>query len=283
MIVHEVGMRPLLFSLIFFLCAPNACLAWGDSGHKTVAEIATAYLSQKAISQIEDLLEGGLKEFVDVASWADDITGDRPETSPWHVVPIPPDGVRYDRVRDCKNDDCIVEKIKDFSQIVGDQRAVKLKRVEALKFLIHFVGDLHVPLHAHPPVNNSKGTWVRIGEKTNRINCWWDSGWCDTGFEAEFGSTPSEVVKTLIAQITVDQRKEWMKGTSEDWANESFQIAHNFISKYDLIDAVRRDNNTEMTPIVLPDSALEEMKAIAAQRLKMAGVRLAWLLNQALK
>jgi hypothetical protein len=191
--------------------------------------------------------------------------------------------VRYDRARDCKNDDCIVERIKQFAAIVGDQSVVKLERAEALKYLVHFVGDIHVPLHALVPLSRGKGTWVRIGETTEKLHCLWDYAWCDERFRADFGPAPSEIAKTLIAQITDDQLREWKVGTPEDWANESFAIAHDFITKHDIMATLARGNNSEQSPIVLPDSTFDEMKPIVTKRLKMAGVRLAWLLNEALK
>lgn len=218
-----------------------------------------------------------------VASWADEVRDDdRPETYNWHVVEIPPDGVRYDRARDCKNDDCIVEKIKEFAHMVGDRGVARAKRIEALKFLIHFVGDLHMPLHAYAPLNHPKGTWVQIGGITEKLHLWWDWGWWDLAFEDQFGSEPIGVAETLVAQISVDERNAWMGGTPEDWANESYTLASDFVTAHDLIAAVRENNHSEETPVILPRSALEnEMKPVVVQRLKMAGVRLAWLLNEA--
>jgi hypothetical protein len=86
----------------------------------------------------------------------------------------------------------------------------------------------------------------------------------------------------LAALVTADERKEWEKGTSEDWANESFQITNDFVTEYGLLD-VRWDRVSEDKPIILPTSVIDEVKPIVARRLKMAGVRLAWLLNQAFK
>jgi hypothetical protein len=86
----------------------------------------------------------------------------------------------------------------------------------------------------------------------------------------------------LATHITTDERKEWEHGTSETWANESFRITHDFVTKHGLLD-VRWDNVSEDEPIILPTSVIDEVKPLVARRLKMAGVRLAWLLNQVLK
>lgn len=277
-------MRRFLIALSLVIVTPGLALAWGDGGHRTVAEIATRYLSENARAQVQDLL-GGLEQFVDVASWADDVrdSDERPGTYNWHVVEIPPDGVRYDRARDCSNDDCIVEKIKEFARIVGDRQIETSERIDALKFLIHFVGDLHMPLHAYAPLNRPKGTSVRIGNKTEKLHLWWDYAWWDAAFSDEFGSGPSQLATTLVAQITPAQQTGWSGGTVEDWTNESFALSHEFVTKYDIINALRLVSNSEDAPMVLPDSALVEMKLVVVQRLKMAGVRLAWVLNEAFK
>lgn len=271
-------MRRLLAAVFLLICAPSHVLAWGELGHRTVAEIATRYLSEHSAAEVEDLIGGGPHTMAAVSVWADAIRDNvRPETYGWHVVEIPANGVRYDRARDCKNDNCIVEKIKEFTRVLGDRSAGKRLRTEALQFLIHFVGDLHMPLHAFAPLNHPVGAWVRIGETTDKLHYWWDDEFVDAlGFDS------SELGNKLATQITADERKEWEKGTSEDWANESFQITHEFAIRHGLLD-VRWDGVSENKPIVLPTSVLDEVKPIVAQRLKMAGVRLAWLLNEALK
>ena len=118
-ILEEVHMRRSLAALIFLICTPGLGLAWGESGHRTVAEIAARYLSEQTAAEVQNLLGGGPHAMADVSVWADEIRNDeRPETYYWHVVEIPPDGIRYDRARDCKIDDCIVEKIKEFVQVL---------------------------------------------------------------------------------------------------------------------------------------------------------------------
>jgi hypothetical protein len=269
-------MRRLLFGLILSICAPSLGLAWGDLGHRTVVEIAARNLSAKAEAMVQELLGPGPNALVKAAVWADYIKEERPDTNPWHVVEIPPAGVCYDRARDCRNDDCIVEKIKEFARTLGDRTAAKPQRVEAIKFLAHLVGDLHMPLHAYEPLSCPNGTWIRVGETSEKLHLWWDNQSVDL-----LGSDPNEIANMLGAQITADQRKEWTDGTPEDWANESFRIAEDFVTKYDLINHIRQGNNSEQTPIILLASVVDEVRPIVAQRLKMAGVRLAWLLNQA--
>ena len=275
-----VHVRRVLAALILMLFTPASGYAWGESGHRIVADIAVHFLSARTAAEVQDLLGGGPHVMAEVANWADAIrdSGDRlEETYYWHVVEIPSDGVRYDRTRDCKNDNCIVEKIKKFALVLGDRTVARPSRVEALQFLIHFLGDIHQPLHALAPFNHPKGAWVRIGETTDKIHLWWDNEFVD-----ELGFDSTELADRLATQITARDRTQWENGTSEDWANESFQITYDFAARHALL-GVRWDTVSKDKPIVLRTSIIDEVKPIVAQRLKMAGVRLAWLLNQALK
>jgi len=84
-----------------------------------------------------------------VASWADDVRDARPETSNWHFVDIPLAAPKYDAARDCKNDPkygfCIVAELDRLRHEL--RCATGNDQVEALKFAVHFVGDIHQPLH----------------------------------------------------------------------------------------------------------------------------------------
>jgi hypothetical protein len=271
-------MGRMLAAVLLLIGTPSLGLAWGELGHRTVAEIAAHFLTEGAAAEVQDLLGRGPHVMADVSVWADAIRGDdRPETYNWHVVEIPPNGVRYDRLRDCKNDDCIVEKIKEFTRMLSDRTVARPLRIEALQFLIHLVGDLHMPLHAFAPLNHPAGAWVRIGDTTDKLHYWWDDEFVDAlGFDS------SELGTRLAADTAVTERKEWEKGTPQDWANESFQITHDFVTKHSLL-GVTWGEFSEDAPLVLPTSVIEEVKPIVAQRLKMAGVRFALLLNQALE
>ena len=274
-------------ALLALACLSLPSSAWTITGHRTVVEIAIRYLSQPARDQIGELLDRELDGLADLAMWADETIEERPETESWHTVDIPHGGGGYNRERDCRYDDCIVERIKDFAGILADRRQAKWLRLEALKFVLHFVGDLHVPVHAYAPGapediwrpwKGWEGPWVRIGDETVELHDWWD--W---HFLARMGLRRNEIAGILAAQITADEQAAWVRGSPEDWANESFQIARAFVIKYRLIDPALLEGNSMDKPIVLGDAAAAEATAIVVQRLKMAGVRLAWLLSGAME
>jgi hypothetical protein len=91
------------------------------------------------------LLDGSSIEAV--ASWADDYRRDHRETAPWHLINSPLTHYRIVLVRDCPSGQCVVAKTQDYLSVLRDPTASRAAKAEALKFVVHFVGDLHQPLH----------------------------------------------------------------------------------------------------------------------------------------
>ena len=143
----------LLIALI-----PAQLLAWGPKGHAIVADIAASRLTPTAKQNLQLLL--GADSLASIASWADSVRKERDESYDWHFVDIPKDAPGFSEERDCfrpqdKHKDaltdhhnCVVDRIEMFQKILGDEKASRADRLEALKWLVHFVGDLHQPLHA---------------------------------------------------------------------------------------------------------------------------------------
>jgi hypothetical protein len=135
------------------LLLPGTALAWGSEGHHIIADIAEQYLEPATAQQAHEMLAlDNVTTLAAVSTWADDIRTQRPETAPWHYVNIPinpPDGTppAYDARRDCPTGDCVVAKIGTFEAVLRDKSAPPRHRLEALKFLVHLVGDISQPLH----------------------------------------------------------------------------------------------------------------------------------------
>jgi hypothetical protein len=131
------------------LLHPTSALAWGSEGHYIVAEIAEQHLDPTTTKQIRELLSiEANTSLADFANWAYQIRRQRPETASWHFVDIPITAAGYDAVRDSAGRNCVVEKIKQFADELQNSGLPALQRLEALKFVVHFVGDLHQPLYA---------------------------------------------------------------------------------------------------------------------------------------
>src|SRR5687768_4856710 len=133
--------------------APPAAWAWGEEGHVAVARIAENHLSAKARAGIGDLIGDRSISDKKVALWADLIKKSSlfqkkyPRNQTWHYIDLPA-GVENPSIAEfCKDDNCVVEAVKRFRAVLADPQAGELQRKEALFFLVHFIGDLHQPLH----------------------------------------------------------------------------------------------------------------------------------------
>jgi nuclease S1 len=142
-ILPAMRTRHLLFAFILFV--PSLCFAWGRDGHQIAAEIASRHLSTKAQACVQNLLPG--QSLADVSVWADEIKGARRSTAPWHYADMAPGEKEFDLARDCPKNGCVVSAIQRYCGVLKDEKASPADRAEALKFLIHFVGDVHCPMH----------------------------------------------------------------------------------------------------------------------------------------
>ena len=173
-------MKKLMSAVVslLLLAAPSSALAWGAEGHQIVAAIAQQHLTPEARDGIQRLLGTAHIYDRDISSWADDIRSSQPATRGWHFVDIPISADTYSSSRDCEGGDCAVDKIEEFSRQIADSAVSRDDRITALKSLLHFMGDLHQPLHCsddHDRGGNEVP--VRYPGQPRRVNLHsvWDS------------------------------------------------------------------------------------------------------------
>jgi len=140
-------MRTRLAALL--LLVPTSLLAWGQVGHRVTAGVAERRLGKSSPALKEALKILGVAHLADVATKADDLRNvvGTTHTAEWHFVDIPIDQNAFDASRDCALSDCIIARIDQFRAILADPKEKPKRRQEALLYLIHFVGDIHQPLH----------------------------------------------------------------------------------------------------------------------------------------
>lgn len=254
------------------LFRPTPARAWGAEGHKVVALIAITELTPSAKRQIQEMLGGDLVDSMEDASvWADRIRPSHRETSPWHYVDIEITSGGYKAQRDCPGGDCVVAQIYKDADILRDRKSPSALRIEALKFLIHFLGDVHQPLHCAD--NHDRGgnkVHVVAGRRHANLHEIWDADVVQA-----LGRQPETVSGYLAANITETEKRKWAQGSAIDWANESFGIAKSEIYGRNRISGT-------MTDLRLPQGYARSEDRIAAVQLQKAGVRLAILLNRVL-
>ncbi|CAO3401841.1 S1/P1 nuclease [Azospirillum palustre] len=261
----------------------NDAAAWGRDGHETVAAIAYSLLTPETKQKVDVILgDTSGAAFIKASTWADEIKGIRqdkpyPTSGPWHYVSIPLESPVYVQNRDCKSTDCVVEKINEFRAKAADTSLLPAIRRDALAFVIHFVGDVHQPLHATENGDRG-GNEVAIsfrGRQTN-LHSIWDSGI----IKASWGSIDSH--RTDLIAMAPDAIHRWARGTPADWATESHAMGRDVVHP-----SIRGGNSSKpipfgpvTTPIVLPDDYATKMLPTVDAQIVKAGIRLAMILNQ---
>lgn len=253
--------------------------AWGNAGHIIVGDIAEHYLSPSTHEQVKALLAAdGSASLGAVATWADEIKSDRPNTKPWHYVDIPVCG-QADPNTYCPNGQCVTEQIKRFAHVLGNHNASQSERIEALKFLTHLVGDIHQPLHAAD--NHDYGgndihvSFLGQGGGTLNLHAIWD-----TDMIEQFSSDPGDEANILVKTISAQDVKIWSAGTVDNWAAESHQLAINVA--YGKLPGGFACGKPEPENVEIGRKYYRQAKPVIEKQLKRAGVRLAFLLNQTL-
>ncbi len=273
--------------------------AWGDEGHEVIGLIAKQYLDAGVLAKIKSMLAADgshltLKDIANEATWADkyrdsdrNSTKKRYEkTHDWHFVDL--ELGHADMVSACFGrpplpagtkasngpaHDCVVDKIEEFSAELGDPSTNTLERRRALQFLLHFVGDVHQPLHASD--DKDEGGNLKLvsggGIPANNLHHDWD-----TEFIKKLGPDASTIAQTLIGSISSADRSHWSSGTADDWAKESYKV-----SRKHTFGKLPAPNSAGH--FILTTAYVDDATQTVAEQLSKAGVRLAFVLNQALR
>jgi nuclease S1 len=250
------------------LCLGGALpgLAWGPEGHRVVAVIAQMNLTPRARAQVNALL-GPYNSLGAISSWADDTRVDFPDTAPWHFIDIPLQANTIDMATECPHSECVIAQVERFDRMLKDPHSSDADRRMALKFLVHFVGDLHQPLHCEDD-HDKGGNLVQVtffGRPMNLHSVW------DSGILRQIKPYGNQLAEELDQRITPAERKKWEQGTVEDWALESHRLAREVAYK-----DLPRGPDPELGQAYL-DAAIP----VVETQLEKAGIRLANMLNQA--
>lgn len=258
--------------IVWFLIAvqPAPAWAWGPMGHHLAGRLAERHLTPKARAAVMELLEPG-ETMAAASTWADEHRRDIKGSGAWHYVDIPLDQERYDDrfAGDVPEKGCIVPKIREFRAVLEDRGRSPEERRLALRFLIHLVEDLHMPLHVGD--NHDRGgndTQVRFFDRGTNMHRLWD-GDMIAGAEA----AEEKWLAELIAMDTPEARARAMAGTVEDWATESLLIARDAYQ-----DPATGRKIRPGTKLGEPYRA--KNLPVARRRLYQGGVRLAMVLNE---
>jgi hypothetical protein len=252
--------------------------AWSAQGHRLVADLAAERLTPAARRNVEALL--GPESLADVSSWADRYLDGVRQTFYWHFLNIPPDATSYDRDRDCPEQpaiagfraaawrDCAVDRILYNKERLADTTLDRADRAIALKFLVHFVGDLHQPFHALGVGHGGNDIPVSVfgSETCGSYPCNLHSVW-DGSLIAHRGLNDARYLVVLNELIAKSDWSSRPAGTPDQWAMESHGVAKAaLVPQHGVVD----------------EAYYRAHISSVEQRLAQAGVRLAAYLNEVL-
>jgi hypothetical protein len=250
---------PYLLLLLCFVASQS--FGWGATGHRATGWVAEQYLSAKAKKKIYALL--GQESLAMASNWMDEIRSDSTYdyASDWHWVTIE-NGKTYDQSPKNPKGDVIMTLERLISEL-NSHKLDRKKEIEALKMVVHLIGDIHQPLHVgccdDQGGNKVKVKWFRNDSNLHRV---WDSDMID---DTKLSYT--ELAQALGA-VGKDDAAKWQKSNVRDWATESMTYRKEV---YDI-----KDGNLSYRYGYL------HLQTAKDQMLK-AGVRLAGILNQIYK
>jgi hypothetical protein len=267
----------VVLAIITVYC--SMVFSWEDIGHKTIAVIALKNLHPETVKKIDLLLPPG-QSMEDLSIAADYLKEKEKYPASWHIIKV---SVQQEMTKD---DIHKIEKSgrhEGYNVVSQTEKNIEFlkkgwgttkEKKEALMFLIHFVGDLHMPLHVGDDnfqggirkqvTFYSPGSPSKRGFDTNLHSLW------DNLLKEKAVENSKDLGAKLNGEISASEKGEWEKGTIEDWAFESYTISKKI---YTGIPERRM-------VFSLPNNYYSEMRPIVDKQLEKAGIRLAILLEQ---
>jgi len=250
-------MKRILLGIFAFFIAVGL-ISWGRTGHSTIGLIAANHLNAKAKAGVAALLSG--QSLADVASWADD-NRDR-STADWHYINVET-GLSFDEFKqqvESKQD--VYTALVKQEAILADEKAGNEERAIALKYVVHFVGDIHQPMHVSRAEDKGGNTiQVRYDGKGTNLHSLWDTKML------EHGGLGPEQLAPQFDKASPQEIAKWQGDQQIVWAWESYRISSELYSEIE-------KNGTE-----IGEAYYKAHMPIVEDRIERAGIRLAGVLN----
>jgi len=241
-------------------------ISWGFKGHKTVASIADRHLTPEAKAVVKDLL--GNESIQDVSTWADEVRSqaEYKNTGNWHFINLPL-GLSRGQLKDSVENLTVENLFQAYNDMIAqikDPNLSKAKKAVALKFIIHLIGDAHQPMHISRAEDKGGNTiQVQFMGKGTNLHTLWDSKLIDY---------QNLTIEQMAENDSVSRRqiRKWQRAKPLQWIYESYQISSQIYAS---------------TPSgsILGEDYYKANIGIANQRMEMAGIRLAGVLNKLFK
>lgn len=277
-----------LLTLLALLLAASPAAAWWDYGHHTVGRIGYMTASPASRAKIDRLIARAklletptcpILDIEDAAYWPDCIKGLKERFSysaSWHYQNV--DVCKpFDLKAACKDGNCVSAQITRNAKLLADESLPVRERIMALAFLAHFVGDLHMPLHAGDRGdlggNKLGADYGVIGGRTN-LHTIWDGYLADRGI-----SNPPGEAAGLLSELSPAERQAAAQGSIDDWSRESWQVSRDFAYGTALGDPC---GPTPAERPTIDEATTRRLVPIIRQQVTRGGLRLGRLLDEAL-
>ena len=281
----------LRFALIAFF--PFPAMAWGVAGHEVVCEIAFQRLNASARSKLIALSQQEPKSWYRLyrrsCAWADRLPGRLRREE--HYMNVPRDWQSIRQTGCPQAERCILRAIEDDVARIADPVVPPLQRWQALKFLGHWVADIHQPFHVSF-ADDLGGNRIRLARQLDcakNLHAYWDRCLVNSIMQKHSAETPAELAQRLLAGLEPAQEAQWLQQSEPwQWANESLQLVRQPAIGYCQLQEGRCASiaglsaDADRTMELLDDTYRQQFVPVAAQRLTQAGVRLGALLNRVL-
>lgn len=284
-------MRAYLARLIAAMVAlaafglPLQAAAWGKFGHQTTGEIAWANVRADTRAGIRELLTAEsqlgtpdcrITNLAEATYWPDCLRRDGWRwgyTFAWHYRTTPICEA-YDPRANCSGGNCLLAQIERNHRLLADESLPANVRLEALAFLVHFIGDVHMPLHSGDKDDrggNDRETAYGIvpGLNLHRI---WD------GALAERAITDTS--DPVVRRYSAEERADLGGGDQDDWGRESWAISREIVypNAFEIDDPCAQELPDKT---MLTQSAIVAAAPVANRRIRQAGIRIAEYLDRA--
>lgn len=275
-----------VIAAVLMLIASAPAQAWGVYGHQTIAGIAERNVTPQTRAAMRRLFAAEaqlatpkcpLATIGDASIWADCVRGIRPRfeyTAPWHYQNV--DVCKpFDLKSACMNGNCAAAAVDRNLAILKDKSLPRAIRLEALAYLVHFVGDLHMPLHAGDRAdrggNDVKADYGIFTAPWLNLHAIWDTQLAERAI-----STPPSIDR----RYTAEERAALSSGTTEDWSREGWALSR------DLAYARALDGDPcgprPRGNVVIDEADVAASTDALRLQIERAGLRLARLLDEAL-
>ncbi|MBW8366745.1 MAG: S1/P1 nuclease [Arenimonas sp.] len=264
-----------LLSTVILLALAAPAFGWSKQGHQLVGELAERDLTAAARAEVDRLLAGEPNPtLAGVSTWADEIRAEGNElgqrSRTWHYINFDHAGCDYVPARECPDGNCVIGAINAQRAILADRSQPLQARREALKFVVHFVGDAHQPMHAGFRRDrggnnfqlNYRGKGSPKGEGTNLHGVW--DYWLLRSANLD---NPAYTARLLQSPLPEGTQLD-ADNPAAEWTLESCRL----IASNSIYPPKRR----------ITDAYLDLHRPTAEARVRQAGARLASLLNDAL-